>query len=142
MGEPQARRGARVGVHFAILTDTIHRGTFGVSIKQHKHVKRLPERANLRDHSDELELALTGIGEATSLLRHRERDSQGYSELLDDAEEAGKMGKIARLAAEQAIGRSAINPQNFLSTDDGNPKQPSLPEQEQPTLFDDGSPKA
>ena len=70
------------------------------------------------------------VGEATSLLRHRERDSQGYSELLDDAEQAGKVGRIARSAAEQAIGRSAINPQNLLPLVEGKRKQPPLSEQE------------
>src|SRR6266496_1291857 len=50
--------GAQEGREYAILTNEISTGTFDIAIQQHKLVKLLPARANLRDHMTTLELAL------------------------------------------------------------------------------------
>ncbi len=107
-------RGAKEGTEFAILTSTIHEGTFEISIQHHRKHKLLPTRANLRDHMTHLELALTSLSEATAITLHQDRDSQGFSELKEDAIEAGEAGKEAREGIERRIGRSVVSSQNHL----------------------------
>lgn len=107
-------RGAKEGQEFAILTNTIHEGTFEITIQHHKKHKVLPTRANLRDHMTPLELILTSLSEATAVTLHQDRESQGFSELKEDADDASKAGKEAREAIEKQIGRSVISSQNYL----------------------------
>jgi hypothetical protein len=52
-------RGAQEGREFAILTDVLHRGAFGIKTEEHKVIKRLKRRDNLRDSMTPLELVLT-----------------------------------------------------------------------------------
>jgi DNA-damage-inducible protein D len=115
-------RGAS-GPEFAILTNVIHQGTFAISIAQHKKIKRLPRNANLRDHMERVELALTSLGEATAAMYHDQRDSQGYDELYQDAHDAGEDAGEARRAIERRSGRPVVSSKNFLK----RPKQ--LPQQ-------------
>ena len=79
-------RGAQEGREFALLTDTLHRGTFDITTAQHKEVKALKKRDNLRDSMSIVELALTSLAEATATELHRERDSQGFGRLQGDAQ--------------------------------------------------------
>ena len=72
-------RGAKEGMEFAILTNELSNGTFGMTVSVYKDYKLLPSRANLRDHMTPIELALTSLSEATAVTFHRERDSQGRS---------------------------------------------------------------
>jgi DNA-damage-inducible protein D len=107
-------RGAQEGVEFAILTTELHKGTFSLTVQAHKQYKLLPVKANLRDHMTPLELALTSLSEATAITLHQNRDSQGFPELKRDATDAGQVGKVAREAAEKAIGEPAISQKNYL----------------------------
>lgn len=139
-------RGARDGYEFAVLTNTISQGTFGLSIQAHKTYKLLPSRANLRDHMNPLELALCSLGEATAITLHRDRDSQGYGALQRDATDAGEVGGQARKVVEQTIGKSVVSEENYLALE--RPKKQKaarsasrqmLPESPQGTLFDEVS---
>ena len=78
-------RGAQEGRKFAILTDTLHRGTFDITTAEHKSIKALKKRDNLRDSMSIVELALTSLAEATSTALHREHDSEGFGQLQGDA---------------------------------------------------------
>ena len=118
-------RGAQ-GRDYAILTNTIHNGTFELSIEAHKEYKLLPAKTNLRDHMTQVELALISLGEATATLLHRERDSQGFSQLHHDSREAGEAAGEARQVIEKRIGHSVVSHDNYL------PK----PKAAQPGLFD------
>jgi DNA-damage-inducible protein D len=51
-------RGARTTLEYAILTNEIIRGAFGLKVEEYKQVKDL-ERENLRDHMTDIELILT-----------------------------------------------------------------------------------
>lgn len=141
-------RGARRETEFAILTNVITEGTFGLTIQAYKTYKLLPARANLRDHMDPLELALTSLSEATAVTFHRTRDSQGFGELKRDATDAGRAGGRARQVIEEEIGRPVPNPDNYLHLKKlpGSKKaQKTLPRQSsrknqapmQPGLFDE-----
>ena len=58
-------RGANNSVSYAILTNEIMEGTFGLKVNDYKKLKGL-ERENLRDHMDDMEIILTMLGEATT----------------------------------------------------------------------------
>src|SRR5262249_2614685 len=51
-------RGAKEGREFALLTDTIHQGTFDLKTADHKQIKGIKPRQDLRDNMTRLELAL------------------------------------------------------------------------------------
>jgi hypothetical protein len=105
-------RGASEGTQFAILTNTIHEGTFAISVAGHKAFKELARRENLRDHMGPIELALLSLGEATAIELHRDRDSQGFGALKRDATDAGTTAGRARKVIEQDLGRPVISAQN------------------------------
>jgi len=67
-------RGVRTAVEYAILTNEIMQGAFGLKVDEYKQVKDL-ERENLRDHMTDIELILTMLAEATTTELHRDRDS-------------------------------------------------------------------
>lgn len=141
-------RGAKEGREYAILTNEISSGTFDVSIQAHKAYKLLPKAANLRDHMTSLELALISLGEATSTVLHRNRESHGFDALHRDAQDAGQVAGRARRDVEQATGEAAVSAQNHLALSKTRPHQkantqttkrassPVQPEGEQASLFD------
>ena len=55
------------GLQYALLTDAIQEGTFGLKTKDHKKVKTLGSSDDLRDHMSPIELALTMLGETTTV---------------------------------------------------------------------------
>ena len=106
-------RGAKEGLEYAILTDEINKATFGVKTKEHKEIKDLSPRDNLRDHMVDLELILTMLGEATATEIHKERDSQGFSELATDAKKAGDIAGNARKQIEETTGKPVVSNENY-----------------------------
>lgn len=131
-------RGANRETHFAILTNELSEGTFELTVKAYKQYKVLPAKANLRDHMTNIELALTSLSEATSIELHRDRDSQGFSELRRDAKDAGQAAGEARKIVEKTLGRSVVSSENFLEKKSVKSisKPATRQKQEQPTLFD------
>ncbi len=109
-------RGAKEGVEFAVLTNELSKGTFGMTVSVYKDYKLLPTKQNLRDHMTPIELALTSLSEATSITFHRERDSQGFPELKRDTTDAGRATGKARKALEEDLGRSVVSQENYLKT--------------------------
>lgn len=109
-------RGAQQNLHFGILTNTIHRGTFGITTTEHhQQVKLLPKSTkNPRDHYTEEELGVLTLAELAARRRHEQNDSQGFPQLLGDAEVAGAFGNKVRLAFEEASGQPVVSSQNFL----------------------------
>ena len=108
-------RGAQEGRQFAHLTNLLHEGTFDVTTDQHKSLKQLKARENLRDSMTTLELLLTGLSEETARTFHQDRDSQGFGELARDAGEAGEVGGAARQDIERRLGRSVVSPENYMT---------------------------
>jgi DNA-damage-inducible protein D len=70
-------RGAATHTDYAILTNEIMKGTFELSVEEHKQVKGL-KKENLRDHMNDLELILTMLAEATTTKITQDRDSTGF----------------------------------------------------------------
>lgn len=125
-------RGASESRDFGRLTDTLSRGAFDLSTAEHKAVKHIGGKANLRDSMTGLELALTALTEETAKELHQVHDSQGYDELHNDASVAGDVGGRARRDIEAQTGRPVVSPENYKSLRQG--RQREL----QPPLFDDG----
>lgn len=96
---------------YAILTDEISKGTFGITTKQHKNIKGL-DNQNLRDNMSALELALMTLAEVTTTEIHKTNDSQGLSQLKQDAHDGGDIASITRQNIEQKIGKSVVTSEN------------------------------
>jgi hypothetical protein len=114
--EPTAawrERGAEEGREFAILTDTLHRGTFDITTADHKAVKALKKRDNLRDSMTPLELALTTLAELTATAIHQAHDSEGFVQLQGDAKEAGGIAGATRREIEAATGLPVVSGENY-----------------------------
>lgn len=127
-------RGATKDTQFAILTNELSEGTFGLTVKAYKQYKLLPTKINLRDHMTNIELALTSLSEATAIELHRDRDSQGFPKLRRDAKDAGEATGKARKVVEKTLGRSVVSPENFLGAK--QPKPVKREQADQLSLFD------
>lgn len=117
------QRGVSEGLEYAMLTDTISKGTFGIKTKDHKELKGLVKSHNLRDHMTPLELALTMLGETTTAELARSSDAQGFRDNERAADKGGKIAGETRKNIEKQLGKKVVTSSNFLS----NEKQGKLP---------------
>ncbi|MCX9086903.1 MAG: hypothetical protein OIN90_05010, partial [Candidatus Methanoperedens sp.] len=69
---------------------------------------------NLRDHMDDIELILTMLGEATTTRFTRDRDSQEFPELRNDAKDGGDVAGATRKDIEGKLGKSVVSSDNYL----------------------------
>lgn len=93
---------------FAILTDEISINTFGINTYQHKTIKNLERKHNLRDHMSILELVITTLAEATTTEFHKINNSNGIIELINDAKIGGEIAAHTRTNIENKTGKSII----------------------------------
>jgi hypothetical protein len=105
-------RGAASDKAFAILTNEIMHGTFGLKVEEYKGVKGL-KRENLRDHMTDLELILTMLGEATTAQLHRDRETKGVEPLRKDAADGGAVAGRTREDIERQTGKPVVSSSNF-----------------------------
>ena len=92
------RRGATDGEQFRDLTNRLMRRGFGMDVEQYRRYKNLHGSQTLRDHMSDLELALTTLGETAAVALHQARDSNSFSDLRADTEDAGaRPTRIARI---------------------------------------------
>jgi hypothetical protein len=105
-------RGARSTLEYAILTNEIMQGAFGLKVEEYKQVKDL-QRENLRDHMTDIELILTMLAEATTTKLHRDRDSQGFAPLKKDAHDGGAVAGRTRKDIEAQTGKPVISGENY-----------------------------
>jgi len=112
-----AQRGITEGIEYALLTDVISKGTFGLHVKEHKEIKGLKHH-NLRDHMSPLELALTMLGETTTAELARNMDAQGFKANEKAAGTGGKIAGEARKNIENQLGRPIVTRNNFLKMSD------------------------
>ncbi len=114
-------RGVEKGSEFAILTDEIYKGTFGLTAQDYKKYKNLEVDNNLRDHMDDMELILTMLGEATTTKITQDKNSKGFPNLRGDAVIGGAVARRTRLDIEQQTGTKVVNKGNYL-----NQKKPKI----------------
>ena len=115
-------RGARTTSEYAILTNEIMHGAFGLKVEEYKQVKDL-ERENLRDHMTDIELILTMLAEATTTELHRDRDSKGMTPLKKDARDGGAVAGRTRKDIESQTGKPVITGANFKQLSARKPKK-------------------
>jgi len=115
-------RGAQTTSEYAILTNEIMQGAFGLKVDEYKLVKDL-ERENLRDHMTDIELILTMLAEATTTELHRDRDSQGMAPLKKDAQDGGAVAGRTRKDIEAQTGKPVITGANFKQLSARKPKK-------------------
>ena len=113
--EEWKHRGVTDSKDFAILTDEISYSTFGVTTKQHKELKNIDKKQNLRDHMSPLELALTTLAEVTTTEIHKTNDSHGMKELMADADDGGKIASDTRKNIEKRIGKPVLTSENAIN---------------------------
>ena len=108
------KRGAITSKDFAILTNDISKGTFGITTNQHKAIKELNDKQNLRDNMSPLELVLMTLAEVTTTELHKTNDSQGMKSLRNDAQEGGSIASNTRKDIEKRLGRKVVTKENAL----------------------------
>jgi hypothetical protein len=106
-------RGATEDGQVAALTDTLSVESLGVTTREHKDLKGLKPKDNLRDSETVMELAITGLAEATAVTLHQKHDTQGFNALQVDCHEAGKVAGEARLLVEKVTGEPVVSPINY-----------------------------
>lgn len=114
------KRGITEPKDFAILTDEISKGTFGITTKKHKSIKNLDKSQILRDNMSPLELALTTLAEVTTTELHRTNDSQGMTKLKIDAHDGGEVAAITRRNIEKRIGKPIVTSENAIDFKNNN----------------------
>lgn len=102
------KRGVIIRKDFAILTNEISKSTFGITINQHKDIKKIDEKQMLRDHMSPLELVLTTLAEVTTTELHKTNDSKGMGELKIDAHDGGEIASITRKNIETKLGKPVV----------------------------------
>jgi len=110
-------RGVSENRDYAILTAEISKATFGLTPKEYKEAKGL-KRENLRDHMTDLELIFSMLGERATTEITRVKDSKGFPALKTDSNKGGRIAGKAREDLEKEIGKSVINKNNFLATNE------------------------
>jgi DNA-damage-inducible protein D len=98
---------------FAFLTNIIHTEWAGLSVKEHKGLKKLKTQ-NLRDHMNEAELIFTALAELSTRQIAETEKAKGLQQNAIAGKKGGKIAKDARLALEQKTGKKVITGENFL----------------------------
>ena len=120
-----SKRGIKDGLEYALLTDAISLGTFGLRTRDHKSIKDLKKSHSLRDHMSPLELALTMLGETTTAEIARSTDAQGFKDNKDAAKTGGQIAGNARKNIERKLNIKVVTGANFLKE---KKEQTTLPE--------------
>lgn len=98
---------------FAILTNIIHHEWAGISIKDHKKVKKL-QSENLRDHMSEAELIFTALAELSTRQIAETMNATGMEENKVAGQKGGNIAKKARIELEDQTGKKVVTTDNFL----------------------------
>jgi DNA-damage-inducible protein D len=101
------------GEEYAILTNIIHHEWSGVTVQDHKSIKKLNSE-NLRDHMSEAELIFTALAELSTRQIAETADATGMDENKAAARTGGNIAKKARLELEEKTGKSVVTGQNYL----------------------------
>jgi prophage antirepressor-like protein len=111
------QRGLTSQKDYAILTADISRATFGMTPKDYKKHKNLPEKSgvNLRDHMTDLELIFTMLGERVTTEISAKEQPEGLAENRRVAKRGGGVAGTARKQTEAELGRSVVSGENYLN---------------------------
>jgi len=98
---------------YAILTNIIHQEWTGLSVKEHKNLKKLKQQ-NLRDHMTEAELIFTALAELSTREIADSTNVTGFVPNKIPAQKGGRIARNARIELEQKTGKKVVTRKNFL----------------------------
>ncbi len=113
---------------YAILTDQLHMGTFGLSVAEHKALKgfditrrgkKIVYKGDLPEAMTSTEIVLNLLAKTVALDLHTVRDSQGFQQISGDVRDAGAIAARTRQDIEDATGRPVVSPRNMIREPDG-----------------------
>ena len=104
--------GVREGNEFALLTNVIHQEWTGLTVGQHKELKRL-KTENLRDHMSEAELIFTALAEFPTRQIAQTDKAEGLPKNIVAGKKGGNVAKKARLDLETRTGVKVVTGDNF-----------------------------
>jgi hypothetical protein len=110
----QWQRGGITGAEYGRLTNIIAKQTFDLDAAQHKSLKGLAGRHNLRDHMTDLELVFTMLGEKSTTEIAKASNAVGFSENAVAARSGGRVAGDARRDLERQLKKSVVSRSNFL----------------------------
>jgi len=105
------KRGLKVGVQFATLTDIITRAWSDKSTKEYKVLKGL-KKENLRDNMTNTELILNMLAEASTKDISSATNPKDFEESKKVAQQGGNVAKVARLELEAKTGKKVVSALN------------------------------
>jgi len=118
-------RGVTEDIDFAILTNEISKATFDKTVQEYKEFKGL-QKQNLRDHMTDWELILTMVSEKATADITIAKDSEGFDECKESAQEGGQIAANTRKEIEQKTGKPVVSSDNFLELDKLAEKNPLI----------------
>jgi DNA-damage-inducible protein D len=118
----QWQRGGITGAEYGRLTNIIAKQTFDLDTAQHKNLKGLAPRHNLRDHMTDLELVFTMLGEKSTAEIAKASNAVGFQENSQAAKAGGRVAGDARRDLERQLKKTVVSRDNFLA--DSRTKDP------------------
>ena len=96
------------------LQDIINSGTFGMTVSEHKQLKRIGEDDSLPDNMTRIELLIAAIADETAVYLSEDENATGYAHSEDIAKRAGEMGKGTVELFESQTGGKVLSSKNHL----------------------------
>ena len=109
------KRGLKVGIQFATLTDIITKAWADKTTKEYKILKGL-KKENLRDNMTNTELILNMLAEASTKDISEAVNPQTYVESKKVAKQGGNVAKVARQELEARTGKKVVTALNAKQT--------------------------
>ena len=110
---------------YSSLTQAVHKGTFGITPKEHKATKGL-KRQNLRDNMTTLETVLTMLGETTTAELTKTQNPDGFKENYRIAQQGGSIAGETRKHIEKLTGRPVVSSLNANGLFHGEDNAPAI----------------
>jgi DNA-damage-inducible protein D len=110
----QWQEGGITGAEYGRLTNIIAKQTFDLDTIQHKNLKGLAGRHNLRDHMTDLELVFTMLGEKSTTEIAKASGAEGFDENATAARSGGRVAGDARRNLERQLNKTVVSRANFL----------------------------
>jgi len=105
------KRGLKVGVQFATLTDIITKAWSDKTTKEYKILKGL-KKENLRDNMTNTELILNMLAEASTKDISAATNPKDFEDSKKVAKQGGNVAKVARKELEAKTGKNVVTPLN------------------------------
>ncbi len=99
---------------FAFLTNLISKGTFNLTVAEHKQLKGLAQKHNIRDNMASMELVYMILAEVTAKEISEKTGAKGYAQNEQAARQAGEIAGDSRKRFEEKTGLKVVTPRNNL----------------------------